>query len=261
MDLAPPTWAMTESRAPRRAEPAPTIYDVAAAAGVATSTVSRAFARPGRVSAETAARIHAVAAELGYRNRTPAAGGVPTRRTGTIALAVPDLSNPALVGIIRGVQSVAVAAGFTVTVLDCRESATLERDSVHQIAAVRRRGHPGGLQNGEPRHPQSGRTTPADHGRSHRPRPARHRPRPHDRNHQRATAPSPTRPRLGRLRGGTRRILGRQHAVAHNPRLRIRIGTQNQPNRTAAPPRCRAARRPGNSAAAGPARPRRTGPR
>ena len=34
----------------------PTIYDVAREAGVAASTVSRAYARPGRVNAETAAR-------------------------------------------------------------------------------------------------------------------------------------------------------------------------------------------------------------
>ena len=44
-----------------------TIYDVAAAAGVAPSTVSRAFARPGRVNAETAERIRQVAEQLGYR--------------------------------------------------------------------------------------------------------------------------------------------------------------------------------------------------
>ena len=44
-----------------------TIYDVAAAAGVAPSTVSRTFARPGRVNAATAEKVHAAAARLGYR--------------------------------------------------------------------------------------------------------------------------------------------------------------------------------------------------
>ena len=48
--------------APARRRSAPTIYDVAQAAGVAPSTVSRTFSRPGRVNSETADRIRKVAA-------------------------------------------------------------------------------------------------------------------------------------------------------------------------------------------------------
>ena len=47
--------ADSESTAARRS--GPTIYDVAAACGVAPSTVSRTFSRPGRVNAETASEI------------------------------------------------------------------------------------------------------------------------------------------------------------------------------------------------------------
>ena len=46
----------------------PTIYDVAEAARVAPSTVSRTFARPGRVRSDTAEHIRQVAAGLGYRS-------------------------------------------------------------------------------------------------------------------------------------------------------------------------------------------------
>ena len=42
-----------------------TIYDVARVAGVAPSTVSRAFSRSGRVNAATAERIRQVADDLG----------------------------------------------------------------------------------------------------------------------------------------------------------------------------------------------------
>jgi LacI family repressor for deo operon, udp, cdd, tsx, nupC, and nupG len=59
---------MTDEPSERRGGGRPTIYDVAAACGVAPSTVSRAFARPGRVNAETAERIRQVAAEMGYRS-------------------------------------------------------------------------------------------------------------------------------------------------------------------------------------------------
>ena len=55
----------------------PTIRDVAEAAGVATSTVSRAFSRPGRVSTEIAERIYRVARDLGYRSVFASSGGLP----------------------------------------------------------------------------------------------------------------------------------------------------------------------------------------
>src|SRR3954454_307833 len=71
----------------------PTIYDVAEAAGVAPSTVSRAFSRPGRVNSQTAQRIREVAAALGYRTN-PLARGLSTARTMTIGLVIADITNP-----------------------------------------------------------------------------------------------------------------------------------------------------------------------
>lgn len=70
-----------------------TIYDVARAAGVAPSTVSRAFSRPGRVNAETAERIREVAAELGYR-ANPQARALSTRTTSMIGVLIADIANP-----------------------------------------------------------------------------------------------------------------------------------------------------------------------
>ena len=62
----------------------PTIYDVAREAGVAASTVSRAYARPGRVNAETARAIFAAAERIGYR--TGPITGTLGRQTGAVAL-------------------------------------------------------------------------------------------------------------------------------------------------------------------------------
>lgn len=109
----------------------PTIYDVAQAAGVAASTVSRAFARPGRVNAATAERIRQVAAELGYRVN-PLASGLPTGRTSMLALVVSDVTNPFYAEIIRGAESAATDAGYVLLLIDAQESDRLERDSLER---------------------------------------------------------------------------------------------------------------------------------
>lgn len=111
-----------DAPAPRRT----TIYDVARQAGVSPSTVSRAFARPGRVSSATAERIHAVAAELGYRNDALFRAEAPSR-TRVLGLAVSDITNPFYFGIIRGAERAAATADFTLMVGDAHESAVAER--------------------------------------------------------------------------------------------------------------------------------------
>ncbi|MDQ2624785.1 MAG: LacI family transcriptional regulator, partial [Actinomycetota bacterium] len=113
----------------------PTIYDVARAAGVAPSTVSRAFSRPGRVNAETAERIRAVAEELGYR-ANPLARALPTGRTSLLALVVSDVTNPFFFDIIRGAEEAATQAGYTLLVADAHESATNEREALERMIAL-----------------------------------------------------------------------------------------------------------------------------
>ena len=114
---------------------APTIYDVARAAGVAPSTVSRTFARPGRVNSETAARIRAVAEELGYR-ANPVARALSTSRTQMIALIVSDVTNPFYAPLIRGAQAAAADAGFVVLLEDAQESAQVERNALERVLPV-----------------------------------------------------------------------------------------------------------------------------
>lgn len=111
-----------EVSAPRRT----TIYDVAREVGVSASTVSRAFSRPGRVSSETARRIHEAADRLGYRVDEPHRVQV-SARSRVIALAVSDITNPFYFGIIRGAEKAAAANDFTLMVADARESAEEER--------------------------------------------------------------------------------------------------------------------------------------
>jgi len=110
----------------------PTIYDVAKAAGVAPSTVSRAFSRPDRVNAETAERIRRVAADLGYRTN-PLARALPTGRTSMIALASSDITNPYYFELIRGAQSAAAERHYTTLLADAQESVTLEREALERV--------------------------------------------------------------------------------------------------------------------------------
>lgn len=123
---------MADSRSgPERS--APTIYDVARECGVAASTVSRAFARPGRVNAATAARIRQAADRLGYRTN-PLARVSPTGKTGLIALLVGDITNPVNFEIIRGGESAAAKAGFTLVLGDAQESARTEREAIQRAS-------------------------------------------------------------------------------------------------------------------------------
>ncbi|GAA4115053.1 LacI family DNA-binding transcriptional regulator [Nocardioides fonticola] len=103
-----------------------TITDVARAAGVATSTVSRAFTRPQRVNAATREHVLRVADELGYVPN-PAARAMGTGRTQTLALLVPDLTNPFFSGIITGAEQAAARAGRTLVVADTQESPEREQ--------------------------------------------------------------------------------------------------------------------------------------
>lgn len=104
---------------------AATIRDVASAAGVSQSTVSRALSMPELVNPSTRARVVEAARRLGYQpNR--AARGLITGRTGNLGLIVPDLSNPFFSSVVKGVQSAARAADYSLFIADTDEEATAE---------------------------------------------------------------------------------------------------------------------------------------
>lgn len=108
-----------------------TIHDVARACGVAPSTVSRAFSRPGRVSAETHAKVMAAARELGYRMGAPAAQEAGARH-GRLAVELPDITNPFFAEVIRGMQEAAHEADYLLLLVDSVESHDRERTSLQR---------------------------------------------------------------------------------------------------------------------------------
>lgn len=102
-----------------------TIYDVATRAGVAPSTVSRAFSRPGRVNAETARHIFEVAEELGYRSAM-LDGGQRRTRTKAVSLVVSDVTNPFYAQVIRGAHEAAMEAGYALLLTHASEEGLVE---------------------------------------------------------------------------------------------------------------------------------------
>ena len=96
----------------------PTIYDVAREAGVAASTVSRAYSRPGRVNAETAQQVFEAAERLGYRSDR-LDGQQPGDRAAreAIGLVIADVTNPFYGDIIKGAYEAAREAGYQLILL------------------------------------------------------------------------------------------------------------------------------------------------
>ena len=123
-----------EGSADRRAlaEKMPTIKDVAELAGVATSTVSRALSKPDRVNRHTRERIEEAAAQLNYVPSSQARG-LSSGRTNTVAVLVPDITNPFYFDIIRGTQHQLKAAGLTQLLVDTEESNEMELEALHKM--------------------------------------------------------------------------------------------------------------------------------
>ncbi|MBU2664693.1 LacI family transcriptional regulator [Actinoplanes bogorensis] len=113
----------------------PTIYDVAREAGVAASTVSRAYARPGRVNADTAQRIFEAAEKLGYRTGTAARRPEPGVVRNAIGLVVADVTNPFYGDIIKGAYEAAREAGYQLILSHTNESPKVERQTIEQELA------------------------------------------------------------------------------------------------------------------------------
>lgn len=95
----------------------PTIYDVAAAAGVSKSLVSRVLRGGERVSPAAAEAVRAAIADLGYRPRR-AAADLAASRSRIIGVLIDDYSNPWFVDLVRGLTAVLVPHGYRVSVVD-----------------------------------------------------------------------------------------------------------------------------------------------
>ena len=98
----------------------PTIVEVARRAGVAPMTVSRVVNESGPVSDEVRARVEHAIAETGYVPNA-VARSLRSSRTHTLAIVVPDLTNPYFTTIAAGSQAAAAEAGLMLVVANTDE--------------------------------------------------------------------------------------------------------------------------------------------
>ena len=94
-------------------------------AGVSTATVSRALNGTGQIAPATRAMIDDAVAQLGYHPNT-AARSLVTRSTQTIALLLPDITNPFYAALVSGIQERALETGHTM--LLCTTEGDPERE-------------------------------------------------------------------------------------------------------------------------------------
>jgi len=117
-----------------RAEPpaAPTLTEVAAAAGVGRATVARTLGGYGSVSPRTREKVLAAAERLGYA-QNQLAKSMTTGRTNTIGVVVADVGNPFFAGLLSGVAGAARDRGYDILVISTSESLAAERRAVETL--------------------------------------------------------------------------------------------------------------------------------
>jgi DNA-binding LacI/PurR family transcriptional regulator len=96
--------------------------DVARAAGVSPMTVSYAYSRPARVSAQAAARVRAAAEQLGYPGPHPAARSLRRGRTGSLGVVLGErltyaFEDPQAAAFLAGVADVCSAHAMGLTLV------------------------------------------------------------------------------------------------------------------------------------------------
>src|SRR5512139_3364097 len=107
------------SRVEPRSHPV-TIRDVARLAGASVSTVSAALNGTDYVSVDMRRRIRQAVARLHYRPND-LARSLRMRRSRTLAVVVPDLSNTFYSEMLRGMEDYAASSGYTLLIGDSRE--------------------------------------------------------------------------------------------------------------------------------------------
>jgi LacI family transcriptional regulator len=117
----------------RRNQRPVTIHDVAEAAGVSISTVSRVLNDKDDVATETYERVQQVISKLGYVSSL-AARGMRSRRTNVIGLIMPDVTSPYSVVVMQGVNRAIAQMDYDLIIYtngDVRKNTSADQESYY----------------------------------------------------------------------------------------------------------------------------------
>jgi DNA-binding LacI/PurR family transcriptional regulator len=110
-----------------------TIKDIAKVAGVSHTTVSRALRNHPAISPDTVARIHRIAAEMGYLP-SAMARGLKTNRSQALGVILSSIDDPFFSEVLQGIEDVCQSGHYSLFV------AASHRDLIREEAIVRAMG-------------------------------------------------------------------------------------------------------------------------
>ena len=123
--MSVPSWGVKKK--------APTIYDIAARAGVSAATVSRVLNGRASVDAGLRTQVEAAMQELRFRpNRT--AQSLNHRRSQTLGCVLPDITSPYFARLFLAIETCAFERGYGVILGNASNDYDLERTYLHSLA-------------------------------------------------------------------------------------------------------------------------------
>src|SRR6201993_31075 len=125
-------------RKTRKGKPnkAPSIYDVAKEARVSVFTVSAVINDKSHVGKSLKRRVDAAIKKLSYRPNL-LARSLAKRRTHTIGIVVPDISNPFFPLVVRGAEDAAQKHGYNILLCDSDDRLEREQECLEVLLAKR----------------------------------------------------------------------------------------------------------------------------
>jgi len=112
------------------------IKDIAKAAGVSHSTVSRALSDSPLVKAETKARIQRLAQEMGY-SPDAIARSLVTQRTHTVGVVVTTITDPFVAEVVQGIEDTAQENDYSVILASSASEPERELAAVEMLRTKR----------------------------------------------------------------------------------------------------------------------------